>query len=186
MIKKQIYPKTKRVSLTQHIAITEKLDGSNLCFAKYNNKLYICQRRTIFTLDEIDSPEVKSGLYKGLYGWLKEHGAYLLSALNEGSAICGEWIGMGRLHYNFDDKFFMFAKANISEDLELYNIKYDHELFVYPFTAQEIPNYIRTVPVITDNGERDINYLNELYQAYTKQVDRNVEGFIVNLGHKST
>ena len=36
MIKKEIYPKTKRVSCSgEKVEITEKLDGSNLCIFKF-------------------------------------------------------------------------------------------------------------------------------------------------------
>ena len=49
MIKKEIYPKTKRVSCKGNkVYITEKLDGSNLVFFKKNNELYIAQRKSIF------------------------------------------------------------------------------------------------------------------------------------------
>ena len=42
MIKKEIYPKTKRVSCSgQAVQITEKLDGSNLCiFKKKRRAIY--------------------------------------------------------------------------------------------------------------------------------------------------
>lgn len=36
MIKKQLYPKTKRVGLKNEVVITEKLDGSNIGFYKLN------------------------------------------------------------------------------------------------------------------------------------------------------
>lgn len=46
MIKKEIYPKTKRVSCTgEKVQITEKLDGSNLCIFKK-------KRRTIYSSKE--------------------------------------------------------------------------------------------------------------------------------------
>lgn len=42
MIRKEIYPKTKRVSCVgDKVYITEKLDGSNLVFFKKNEELHI-------------------------------------------------------------------------------------------------------------------------------------------------
>lgn len=180
MIKKQVYPKTKRVQLKEHITITEKLDGSNLCIAKLNGELLICQRKYIFKLNEVE--ECKKQLYKGLYQWLTDHGVYLQEHLRENAVICGEWLGMGRLKYNFVNRFFMFAKANIDERLELYNIYHDHELFIYPFDDCIIPDFISLVPLVTEEGNSNINYLNELYDAYKTNVCRNVEGFVLNYG----
>ena len=180
MIKKQVYPKTSRVRLKEHVTITEKLDGSNLCIAKLNGELLICQRKYIFKLDEVE--ECKKQLYKGLYQWIIDHGAYLQEHLRENAVICGEWLGMGRLKYNFDNRFFMFAKANIDEQLELYNIYHDHELFIYSFYDCVIAYFISLVPVVTEEGHSDINYLNELYYSYRVKECRDVEGFVLNYG----
>ena len=69
MIRKEIYPKTKRVSCVgDKVYITEKLDGSNLVFFKKNEELHIAQRKTIFKISELEN--VKDILYKGLYQWL--------------------------------------------------------------------------------------------------------------------
>lgn len=64
MIKKTLYPKTKRVTFKNRIVITEKLDGSNIGFFKVNGKLLIAQRNNIFTIDEME--ENKGMLYQGL------------------------------------------------------------------------------------------------------------------------
>lgn len=71
MINKQIYPKTKRISLSNTIYVTEKIDGSNLGLFNLNDKLYIAQRGLVFSIDEIE--EIKDKMYKGLYAWLKEN-----------------------------------------------------------------------------------------------------------------
>ena len=93
MIKKEIYPKTQRLKINgDRVYVTEKLDGSNLVFFKKNDILYVAQRKSIFAIDEIE--EVKGVLYKGLYQWLLDHKDVLREELNEGSAICGEWLGM--------------------------------------------------------------------------------------------
>ena len=55
MIKKEIYPKTKRVSCREDkVYITEKLDGSNLVFFKKNEEIYIAQRSNIFKINELE------------------------------------------------------------------------------------------------------------------------------------
>lgn len=185
MIKKEIYPKTKRVSnLGDKIFITEKLDGSNLVFFKKDDELYIAQRKNILKFSELE--ENKGILYKGLYQWLKDN-YDVLNDLHNNSAICGEWLGMGRLKYTideFDKRWYMFAKANIDDDFNLYNLMYDHDLFIYSFQSQEIPNFIGIVPEVAElNVLPNKEHLDSIYEKYCKKVGRNVEGFIVN--HKN-
>ncbi len=183
MIKKEIYPKTKRVSCSgDKVYITEKLDGSNLVFFKKNDELYFAQRKTIININELE--EVKDKLYKGLYQWLLDNKDYLQEQLINDSAICGEWLGMGKLKYDvgeFDKKWYMFAKANIDDEYNLYNLIYDHELFKYPFLNQEIPNFIGIVPEITELMVLPTKeFLDSIYETYTNGVKRDVEGFVVN------
>lgn len=180
MLKKTVYPKTERIKLDNHITITEKIDGSNLCFAKKNGQLLICQRNNIISLGEIE--ENKNIVYKGLYAWLQEHGKELESLLIEGSVICGEWIGMGNLKYNFNSRFFMFAKANMNDNFELYNLLYERELFIYSFVNQEIPGYISLVPLVASVTSVNLSFLDNLYSLYVEQTGRNVEGFVINYG----
>ena len=185
MIKKTIYPKTQRTTALNKIIITEKIDGSNLTFFKYKDELYFAQRNFIFKLSELE--EMKQKLYKGLYDWLTEHGKDLEERLNNNSAICGEWVGMGKIKYGhaFDDiKFLMFAKANVNDKFNLFNINYYHEFFIYPFVDNNIPDYISKVPVaFTVTKQPEIKDLNEWYDFYTNSVNRNVEGFIINSGN---
>ncbi|MBS7020375.1 MAG: hypothetical protein KH135_00680 [Firmicutes bacterium] len=183
MIKKEIYPKTKRVSCTgDKVCITEKLDGSNLVFFKKNDKLYFAQRNNIICIDEIE--EQKNMLYKGLYQWLLDNNGVLESELHENSAICGEWLGMGQLKYNIDDfdkRWYMFAKANIDDEFNLYNLNYDHSLFIYPFISQEIPKFMGIVPEVAElNVIPTKEHLDSLYEKYCNKEKRNVEGFVVN------
>lgn len=183
MIKKEIYPKTKRVSCSgDKVYITEKLDGSNLVFFKKNDELYFAQRKTIININELE--EVKDKLYKGLYQWLLDNKDYLQEQLINDSAICGEWLGMGKLKYDvgeFDKKWYMFAKANIDDEFNLYNLIYDHDLFKYPFANQEIPNFIDIVPKITELMVLPTKeFLDSIYETYTNRVKRDVEGFVVN------
>lgn len=183
MIKKEIYPKTKRVSCKgDKVYLTEKIDGSNLVFFKKDEELHIAQRKTIFKISELEN--VKDILYKGLYQWLIDNKNTLEDELHENSAICGEWLGMGNLKYTvdeFDKRWYMFAKANIDDDYNLYNLNYDHNLFIYPFVSQEIPNFVGIVPEVTElvnlpNKEQ----LDSIYEKYTNKVNRNVEGFVIN------
>ena len=183
MIKKEIYPKTQRLKVNgNRVYVTEKLDGSNLVFFKKNDILYIAQRKSIFTIEELE--EVKGILYKGLYQWLLDNKDTLQSELHEGSAICGEWLGMGCLKYTvdeFDKKWYMFAKANIDDEFNLYNLNYEHSLFIYPFISQKIPNFIGIVPeVIELNVIPTKEHLDSIYQKYCEKVNRNVEGFVIN------
>ena len=185
MIKKTIYPKTQRTTGLNKIIITEKIDGSNLTFFKYKDELYFAQRNFIFKLSELE--EMKQKLYKGLYDWLAEHGKDLEERLNNNSVICGEWIGMGRIKYGhaFDDiKFLMFAKANVNDKFDLFNINYYQEFFIYPFVDKDIPDYIGKVPVaFTVTKQPEIKDLDELYDFYANSVNRNIEGFIINSGN---
>lgn len=182
MIKQQIYPKTKRVKCSRdRIEITEKLDGSNLCFFKKDDKLHIAQRSTIISFDEIE--ECKSLLYKGLYQWLKDN-FDMLNTIRNNSVVCGEWLGMGKLKYpgdKFDKRFYMFTEANIDEDFKLSNLIYDHEFFIYPFENCEIPSCIGVVPVAYEFEYIPDKYeLDDLYANYCIEVGRDVEGFVVN------
>lgn len=184
MIKKEIYPKTQRVSCKgDKVVVTEKLDGSNLCIFKKEDKLYIAQRKNIFDAFE-ELEEAKGILYKGMYEWLLTNRQYLLDNLKNDSVICGEWLGMGNLKYSvdeFDKRLYMFAKANINDNYELFNIYYDHSLFIYPFKNQEIPSFIGIVPVVTElRVVPTKEHLDSIYEKYRSKVNRNVEGFVVD------
>lgn len=179
----EIYPKTPRIPAGgDKIYLTEKLDGSNLVFFKKEGQLYIAQRKNIFTLSELE--EVKDIVYKGLYQWLKDYGSVLQENLYEGSAICGEWLGMGTLKYNvdeFDKRWYMFAKANVNEDFTLRNFMYDHSLFIYPFNDQVIPAFIGVVPEVVElNVLPNKAHLDKIYSKYLERVGRPVEGFVIN------
>lgn len=177
-IKKTLYPKTKRAgSDNEKVVITEKLDGSNLGLFKLNGKLIVAQRNWVFTYPN------KNIDYYGLKDWLDENNEHLLENLHEGSGFFGEWIGMGKINYNdtLNKKLYIFAKANINDKLEISNLYYDRDLFIYPFIEQEIPDYIGIVPLVSImNIYPTIEDLDELYDMYTGLVDRDVEGFIVN------
>ena len=182
MLKKEIYPKTKRLSCEgDKVYITEKLDGSNMVIFKKEEKIYIAQRKTIFSLDEMEA--AKSIMYKGLYQWLVDN-KDVFNDLHNNSAICGEWLGMGQLKYpvdEFDKRFYMFAKANVNDDFTLYNLMYDHKLFIYPFQSQIIPKCIGIVPEVMElNVIPNKEHLDSVYTKYSEKVKRNVEGFVVN------
>lgn len=178
MIKKTLYPKTKRVKFNNKVVITEKIDGSNIGFFKVYGELVIAQRNNIFLVSELE--ENKGMLYKGLKGWIEENGEDLKNRLIEGSGFFGEWIGMGQIKYpDLDKKVYMFAKTNYDKG-EIKNLYYDHELFKYPFENQEIPEYIGIVPVVEQRESiPDVETLDYLYELYKIKTNRNVEGFII-------
>lgn len=183
MIKKEIYPKTKRVSCSgEKVCLTEKIDGSNLVFFKKNETLYIAQRNNIISIDEIE--EQKGVLYKGLYQWLIDNKDVLIEELIDNSAICGEWIGMGCLKYSvdeFDKRWYMFAKANVDDEFNLYNLIYEHSLFIYPFKSQTIPKFLGIVPEVQELSILPTKeHLDSIYEKYCNKVNRNVEGFVLN------
>ena len=183
MIKKELYPKTERLKCAgEKVYVTEKLDGSNMVFFKLNDELYIAQRNNIFKLSEVE--EVKNILYQGFYEWIKNYGETLEANIHNGSAICGEWLGMGQIKYTideFDKRWYMFAKANIDETIKLYNLKYDHSLFKYSFINEEIPAFLGVVPEVIE-----LDYLpkkenmDKIYESYVNKKQRNVEGFVIN------
>lgn len=184
MIKLELYPKTQRIRNTgESIEITEKLDGSNLIIFKLNEDIYFAQRSTIFRYEELE--ENKQALYKGLFDWANSHIEVLKQELYEGSCLCGEWLGMGKLKYTvdeFDKKFYMFAKARIDEDFKLSNLNYTHEQFIYPFNSQVIPEFIGVVPVVGQIPYLpDKNALDGIYERYCNKVNRQVEGFVINI-----
>ena len=91
---------------------------------------------------------------------------------------------MGNLKYSvdeFDKRLYMFAKANIDDNYDLYNLNYDHKLFIYPFVNQELPSFIGIVPEVTElNVIPTKEHLDSIYEKYVNKVSRNVEGFVVN------
>lgn len=181
MLKKEIYPKTKRIKCSgEKVVVTEKLDGSNLCIFKKDGIIYIAQRKNVFSIDELE--DAKQILYKGLYQWLIDN-RDALNDIYEGSVLCGEWLGMGCLKYSideFDKKFYMFAKARIADDFSLTNLQYDHDGFMYCFESQNIPSCIGIVPVVTElHVIPNKEHLDSIYKKYCDKVGRNVEGFVV-------
>ena len=182
-IKKQVYPKTTRLSYTAPKAqITEKLDGSNLAIGVSEGKLYICMRNNIIESSEIG--EHKNMLYKGLYAWVNEHEEFLKEEIHEGSVMCGEWLGMGKLKYPkemTDKRFFMFAKARFTEDLGLTKIRRERDLLNFCFESHDIPEFIDVVPCVQIlNFFPSVEDCNVIYTEYSECVDRNVEGFVIN------
>lgn len=178
MVKKMMYPKTKRYDDRLKVLLTEKLDGSNLTFFKYQGKLYVAQRNYVESLEELD----KGKLYKGLEGWLAKYGKDLEEKLHPNASITGEWMGMGHLKYPDRDKqFYMFAKGNVNDEMGLYRLRYSPEHFVFPFTDQQVPEYVGVVPLVaTLERLPSVKDLDDLYDEYVASVGRDVEGFVVN------
>lgn len=97
---------------------------------------------------------------------------------------------MGKLKYpvdEFDKRFYMFAKARITNMFELESIMYDHSLFIYPFNSQTIPKFIGIVPVVAEiRNIPNKEQLDLIYTRYCEKVGRDVEGFVVNYNNSVT
>lgn len=192
MEKRQIFGKTVRIGDgTFEWLLTEKLDGSNLCFFKWDGSVYVALRKNIINLDDLaDDPAYFEAekLYKGLEEWIEEHYEDLDRQLLPGAAICGEWLGMGQIKYPkdvFTKQYYMFAKARVDEtaplrDVELTRFNYDPEDFHYVFRDDAIPDYIGVVPVVgrlRDTPTADV--LDGIYDTYAANANRPVEGIVV-------
>ena len=190
MIKQSLYPKTKRIgNKSNTVIITEKIDGSNLGFFKYNGELYVATRSNI-----IKAGDVGTKTYKGLYGWLNTYGKALENSLIEGACIFGEWLGMGRIKYRnrFDNKWLQFAKCNIVYDegsgkFSIKNLYYDKDLFMYSFNNQERPDFLGVVPFVNEyETYPSIEMLDDLYTTYDIGRSTPVEGFVINFNNHIT
>lgn len=184
MQKMQIFGKTQRLGIsTYQWLLTEKLDGSNLCLLKRDDTLYIAQRKIVMALDETD--EHRDVLYKGLYEWLQDYGHALEEELYQGSAICGEWLGTGKIKYpDTFPRFNMFAKARISADgpdgIGLTEFDYDPASFHCVFASDRIPDCIGVVPVIAVTLDKPtVEMLDAFYNAYVVKVNHPVEGIVI-------
>lgn len=193
MLKQSLYPKTTRLPMKPSFQVTEKLDGSNLCFFVSFGRLFIAQRNNVYTLEEALSPSFDRGLlYKGLYQFLVDRGETLKESIFEGSAICGEWMGMGKLKYPeyLANRFVMFAKARVVLDeanpdwISFNQFKYDVSTFAFAFNNQDMTSFIEVVPVVkhVDYVGLSIEAMDELYELYTNSVGRPVEGFVAHVG----
>ena len=94
-----VYPKTKRISKTDFVwQITEKMDGSNLTFFKFDDDLYLATRNNIFNWT-VEKPTSQDIQYKGLFDWMENYSKLLYEKLNNHEALFGEWLGMGKIKY---------------------------------------------------------------------------------------
>lgn len=186
MIKMTLYPKTTRYSDSgKRFIITEKLDGSNLGIGRIGEQIYICQRNYVIPLEEV----IHGGnsIYKGLTEFCREYGEQLKELIYDGSIIFGEWLATGKLKYlhldKFKNRFHIFAKGRLNlknNNLELSNLVYDPSLLHYAFISQEIPNFISIVPIVdTEINSVSTEVLDNLYEVYCNEEQRQVEGFII-------
>lgn len=92
----QLYPKVKRednlkeyqkhlINVYKNIAvITEKIDGSNICILKCDNKLYPFSRKKLIT--DLSN-------FKGLEDWLEINRETLLKEMKNMEVLCCEYLG---------------------------------------------------------------------------------------------
>ena len=177
-----LYPKTQRVAPDSNkVVLTEKLDGSNLGLFVKGGELCIAQRNHIFGLDELE--KVKGSLYKGLYAYLKKYGKELEETMYPDSVVFGEWLGTGRIKYpevgDSLERWYTFAKGRVDDDYNVARLDYDLANLCYSFGG-ELPDCVCKVPVIvTLDYIPDISELDAIYQRYSEEVGRQVEGIIV-------
>ena len=186
MIKMTLYPKTTRYSDNEKgFIITEKLDGSNLGIGRIGEQIYICQRNYVIPLEEVQHGS--NVVYKGLTEFCREYGEQLKELIYDGCIIFGEWIGKGKIKYlyleDFKNRFYIFSKGRINlknNNLELSDLVYDPSLLHYAFISQEIPNFISIVPIVdTEINSVSTEVLDNLYEVYCNEEQRQVEGFII-------
>lgn len=191
MIKKKLYPHTERIEKTIEVQMTEKMDGANIGFFNKNDELLICTRNYILFLSEIDEERTKSILngYAGLYDWLLKNGEALKRDIYTGSGVFCEWMGTnGHVKYPKeirDNKVYIFAKARITDNYDIENLIWDIDLLKYAFKEKVIPEYMDEVPLfLKGTAYPTVLNLDWLYSNYIKEVDRNVEGFIIHFDGK--
>jgi len=173
-MKKTLYPKTQRLWYVNNVVVTEKLDWSNLWIFMLWWELIIAQRNNVYKLSEAD-PNIA---YKWLIWWLNENKDKI--DLHEWSWVFGEWIWMWQIWYWWflKHKFYIFAKANIDENLDVRNINYYQILFVYSFLSQEIPEFMWLVPVVWEYDFINVDMLDRIYDEYVLSIGRKCEWFI--------
>ena len=192
IIKQSIYPKTTRFGKEErNVFLTEKIDGSNLTFFKFENELYIAQRNNIYKFKDFkeNKDEFKGIIYKGLTPFLEQFGADLEEKLYDGSAICGEWLGQGKIKYSnrFNTRFLLFAKERVikTEDtFLLQNIVYNPDL-IHWAVGETLPDYLDTVPLVKElDHYPNLEELDKIYLEYSEKQDSKVEGFVINNNNK--
>lgn len=188
IIKCSIYPKTTRFGKNEKkIVLTEKIDGSNLTFFKFENELYIAQRNNIYKFKDFEENKdvFKGIMYKGLTPFLEQFGNDLEEKLYDGSAICGEWLGQGKIKYSnrFNTRFLLFAKARVIETnngFSLQNIVYNLDL-IHWVVGETLPDYLDTVPFVCElDHYPNLEELDKIYLEYSEKQDSNIEGFVIN------
>lgn len=188
ILKQTIYPKTTRFGKDEKkIFLTEKIDGSNLTFFKFENELYIAQRNNIYTFKDFKENKeyFKNIIYKGLRTFLEYHGDDLEEKLYDGSAICGEWLGQGKIKYNnrFNTRFLLFAKARViktGDTFLLQNIVYNPDLIHWAI-GETLPDYLDIVPLVAElDHYPSLEELDKIYLKYSEKQDTKVEGFVIN------
>lgn len=193
-LKLQLYEKTKRIDdHTFEWLVTEKLDGSNLTLFRDGACIVVALRNYLYWWqDDSDlTANDKGRFYPGLLDWLHVHRDKLWEVLWSDVAVCGEWLGQGHLKYPESfARFNIFAVASVYLSLDsesdlhvsLANYNYDPLTFGYGFRDGKIPDYIGSVPVVARTSKPpSVAELDALYDTYSEQVGRPVEGLVVSM-----
>lgn len=192
IIKQSIYPKTTRFGKEERkIFLTEKIDDSNLTFFKFENELYIAQRNNIYKFKDFkeNKNDFKGIMYKGLTPFLEQFGDDLEEKLYDGSAICGEWLGQGKIKYDnrFNTRFLLCAKARVIKTGDVFllqNIVYNPDLIHWAI-GETLPDYLDIVPLVAElDHYLNLEELDKIYLEYSEKMDSKVEGFVINNNDK--
>ncbi len=179
-----VYPKTKRISKTDFVwQITEKMDGSNLTFFKFDDDLYLATRNNVFNWTG-EKPTSQYIQYKGLFGWMENYSKLLYEKLNNHEALFGEWLGMGKIKYeDYFPQFNLFAYGYMHQNkdgkFEARYINRDLNKITDFLVEHDLNRDFITVPFVDYTDSLSPDLIDWYYNKYRDEKSREVEGFIL-------
>ena len=179
-----VYPKTKRISKTDFVwQITEKMDGSNLTFFKFDDDLYLATRNNVFNWT-VEKPTSQDIQYKGLFGWVENYSKLLYEKLKNHEALFGEWLGMGKIKYeDYFPRFNLFAYGYMHQNedgkFEAGYINRDLNKIADFLVEHDLNRDFITVPFVDYTDSLSPDLIDWYYNKYRDEQSREVEGFIL-------
>ena len=179
-----VYPKTKRISKTDFVwQITEKMDGSNLTFFKFDDDLYLATRNNVFNWTD-EKPTSQDIQYKGLFVWMENYSKLLYEKLNNHEALFGEWLGMGKIKYeDYFPQFNLFAYGYMHQNedgkFEEGYINRDLNKITDFLVEHDLNRDFITVPFVDYTDSLSPDLIDWYYNKYRDEKAHEVEGFIL-------